>query len=81
MRTPVGIQQFPISFEIEADSVEQAFERYSAAARPKIEEVRERVKTQLDKLREQESGRIVTPDQAAGPQPDIINFDDLKGEN
>ncbi|MFO7957910.1 MAG: hypothetical protein R6X33_12515 [Candidatus Brocadiia bacterium] len=80
MRTPMGIQQFPISFEIEADSVEDAFEQYSDAARPRIEEVRERVQEQLQQLRQQQEGQIVTPDKAQTGQADIINFDDLRSE-
>ncbi|MFW6189756.1 MAG: hypothetical protein ACOC7T_04905 [Planctomycetota bacterium] len=86
MQTPVGAQQVPISFEIEADSIQDAFEKYRDAAEPKIEEVRGRLKERLQQMqrqmqqqRQQEQGRIVTPEsgQMAG---DIVNFDELRGE-
>ncbi len=80
MRTPMGIQQFPISFEIEADSVEEAFDAYSEAAQPRIEEVRERLREQLEELRRQQESQIVTPDRAQTGQADIINFDDLRND-
>ncbi len=35
MQTPMGIQQFPISFEIQAHSIEEAFENYAGAANPR----------------------------------------------
>ncbi|MFO8007282.1 MAG: hypothetical protein R6V05_06045 [Candidatus Brocadiia bacterium] len=78
MRTPAGVQQFPISFEIEAGSIEEAFEQYTAHAKPKVEEVRQRLQQQLDRLREQQGNRIVTPGEG-GAGPDIISFDDLQG--
>lgn len=78
MRTPAGIHQIPVSFEIDAESIEDAFEQYAEAAKPKIQEVRRHVQRQLDRLKsQQQPGRIITPDQAGGP--DIIKFDDLKG--
>jgi len=80
MRTPIGIQQFPISFEIKADSVEEAFEQYSGTARPRIEEVRQQVQQQLQQLRQQQEGQIVTPDRAQTGQGGIINFDDLRSK-
>jgi len=79
VQTPVGIQQLPISFEIEADSVEQAFERYSETARPKIEELRQRMQERLEELRRQEQSRIVTP--GAGPAGGVIRFDDLRSKD
>lgn len=78
MRTPAGVQQLPISFEIEAASVAEAFEKYSSEAKPKIEEVRQRLQQQLDRLREQQQNRIVTPGEGR-VGPDIISFDDLRG--
>ncbi len=80
MRTPLGIQQIPISFEIEADDIEDAFEQYTEAATPKVEEVRRRMQEQIDRLRQEQDRRIVTPDQTAGgPGQQIIDFGDLKG--
>ncbi len=78
MRTPAGIQQFPISFQIDADSVAEAFQKYSDAAQPKIQEVRQRLQSQLQKLREQQEGNIVTPEGGGGSE--IITFEDIQGE-
>jgi hypothetical protein len=78
MQTPVGIQQVPLSFEIEADSVEQAFARYAETARPKIEELRQRLQQRLEEIRRQEQSRIVTPDAAGGLGGGVIRLDDLR---
>ncbi len=81
MQTPIGIQQFPISFEIEADSIEEAFEDYVEAAGPRIEEVRQRVQEHLSKVREDLTNRIITPDQMQAQRRDIISLDDFKNGN
>jgi len=74
MQTPFGIQQVPVSFEIEASTIEEAFARYSDACRPKIEELRQQLQARLDELRRQEQTRIVTPGDSGG----IISINDLK---
>ncbi len=79
MRTPMGIQQIPISFEIEADDIEDAFEQYSDKAEPKVEEVRRRMEQQIQRLRQEQDSQIVTPDQAGGAGQQIVDFGDLKG--
>jgi hypothetical protein len=80
MQTPMGVQQIPISFEIEADSVEGAFGKYADCARPRIEEIRQRLQERLQELRRQQENRIVTPgSMGQGPDANIIRFDDLKG--
>jgi hypothetical protein len=77
MQTPMGVQQIPLSFEIEADSVEQAFARYAETARPKIEELRHRLQERLEELRRQEQSRIVTPE-TGGLGGGVIRLDDLR---
>ena len=74
LRTPFGVQQFPVSFEIEAGSVEDAFAGYAEAARPKIEQVRQRFMARLEEFRrqqEQQAGGASQP--GAGG---IISLDD-----
>ncbi len=82
MQTPMGVQQLPISFEIEANDVEEAFEKYSETARPKIDELREQMRQRLEQMRQQmeqqeqqgqQAKRIVTP--TGG---DILKMDDLR---
>ncbi len=78
VQTPAGIQQIPFSFEIEADSVEQAFERYAETAKPKIEELRQQLQQRMQEMRRQEQSRIVTPDSGGGLDSGVIKLDDLR---
>ena len=79
MQTPMGLQQIPLSFEIEADSVEQAFARYTETAQPKIEELRQRLQERLEEIRRQEQSRIVTPETGGRiPGGGVIRLDDLR---
>lgn len=66
LQTPVGVQQMPVSFEIEADSIEQAFERFEATAEPKVEEARKSIEEEITRLRREQSGRIIRPDEIGG---------------
>lgn len=82
MQTPVGVQQLPISFEIEADSVEQAFGLYAETARPKIEELRRHLQERITELQRQEQTRIVTPGASGAlPAGGVIRLDDLRGRD
>jgi hypothetical protein len=78
MQTPFGIEQIPISFEIQAGSIQEAFSRYRECAEPKINEVKEHIQNRLEQLRRAEQSRIVTPGEAGAPGG-IINFDDFRG--
>lgn len=78
VQTPVGLQQIPFSFEIEADSVEQAFARYVETAKPKIEELRRQLQERMEEIRRQEQSRIVTPDMGGGLGGGVIKLDDLR---
>lgn len=77
MQTPFGVEQIPISFEIEADSVEAAFAAYRKCAEPKISEVKEHIESRLEQLRRAEQSRIVTP-RDAGPGSGILRVDDFR---
>ena len=76
MTTPIGIQQMPVSFEIDADTIEDAFARYNEHARPKLEEVKQHVQQRLDELRRSQEERIVRPGVQESNR--IIRLDDLK---
>ncbi len=78
IQTPFGIEQIPISFEIKAASIEEAFSKYSQSAEPKVNEVKEHIQRRLEQLRRAEESRIVTPGEA-GAAGGIINFDDFRG--
>jgi hypothetical protein len=79
MMTRVGVQQMPVSFEIDASTVEEAFAKYVEAAKPRIEEFRQQIQERIEELRREEQSRIVTPGEATGGG--IIQFDDLSPGN
>jgi len=63
LSTPVGLQQIPVNFEIEASDIKDAFAKFEAAAEPKIEEARKNIEQEIDRLRREASSRIVRPDE------------------
>jgi hypothetical protein len=77
MTTPLGIQQIPVSFEIDAPTIEDAFARYTECAKPRMEEVKQRVQERLEELRRSEQGRIVQPGGRESGR--IIRLDGLRG--
>ncbi|MBS3763829.1 MAG: hypothetical protein KGZ25_11075 [Planctomycetes bacterium] len=81
MQTPVGVQQLPVSFEIEASSIEEAFNKFADEAEPKIEEMRQQVQQELQKARQKSSNKIVRPGEMnLQNQGNVIDFDNLKSE-
>jgi hypothetical protein len=82
MQTNMGVQQMPISIEIDAESIQDAFKKYTETAEPKIEEVRERIENRIAEMRRQAQNRIVTPTgeaaQGQGEGGGIINLEDLQ---
>lgn len=80
MQTNMGVQQMPISFEIEADGVREAFTKYAETAEPKVAEVREHIQNRISELRRQQQSQIVTPTgQPASEQGGgIISLDDMR---
>jgi len=84
VRTPSGVQQLPVDFEIDAEDLEEAFEKFEAAANPKVEEMRSRLQEQMQKARQQSSQNIVTPDQAGmggGGGQGPIDINDLRADD
>jgi len=75
MHTNVGVQQLPVSFEIEADTIQDAFAKYVETGTPVIEETKERIVNRMEELRRQQQNRIVTPGDAGG---DIVNLNDFQ---
>ncbi len=82
VQTPMGNQQLPVSFEIEADDLEDAFDKFAAHANPQVEQARQQVEAEVQKLRKQspgDSGRIVRPgDMDMKNQGNVIDFDQQK---
>jgi len=79
MRTPAGVEQIQISFEIPSDSIEEAFREYPDCARPKIAEFKEHVQSRINQLRRAGGS---SPDSAGGPPEGgrILRLDDYQGE-
>mgnify|MGYP006278239337 CR=1 FL=1 len=80
MQTPMGVQQVPVNFEIEADDIEDAFEKFEAHANPRIEETRKEIEKQIRQARQEAQNRIVRPDEMnlQDQQGNVIDFDNLK---
>ena len=63
LQTPLGVQQVPVTFEIEAAEVAEAFAKFERYAEPKIEEARRSIEEELQRMRSEASRRIVRPDE------------------
>ena len=78
LQTPVGVQQIPVSFEIRAGSVEEAFQKFDQGAEPKVEEARKSIEQEVRRMREESSRRIVRSDEVSlggpGKVIDLGNF-------
>ncbi len=79
MQTPYGVEQIPLSFEIEVESVEEAFAQFAEYAKPKIEQVKEQIQSRIEELRRAEQSRIVTPGEARQSSMGGLRLDDLRG--
>lgn len=80
MQTPMGVQQIPVNFEIDAEDIEDAFDKFEAHANPRIEETRKEVQKQVQEARQQSQNRIVGPDEMnlQNQEGNVIDFDNLK---
>ncbi len=79
VQTPIGVQQIPISFEIQADSVQEAFRKFEQYAVPKLEESRRQLEDELRKVREEASSRIVRPGELnLRGTGNVVDFNRLK---
>lgn len=65
IQTPMGVQTLPVSFDIQAETVEGAFSLFQARADEEIEKAKNELQDQLQELRRQSQSRIVTPDEIA----------------
>ncbi len=81
IQTPAGIQQIPVSFPIEVDSIEAAFEKYGEYAAPKVDEVKQHLEQRLNQLRQKQQSKIITPGQDQPVSPTIINLEDFKRDD
>jgi len=61
LSTPLGVQQIPVTFPIDAATVKEAFDKFESCAEPKIEETRKQIEEEIGRARREASSRIVTP--------------------
>jgi len=65
LETPMGVQTMPVVFEIEADTIEDAFAQFETRAEDEVERAKKELENQMQELRRQSQNRIVTPDEIA----------------
>jgi hypothetical protein len=61
IQTPMGVTSLPVSFEIEAASVQEAFERFAKRAETEVEAAKGELQDELMEMRRRSQSRIVTP--------------------
>jgi len=63
VQTPMGVSQMPITFEIDADGIEGAFQKFSSLADKAVEDAKKELEERIQEARQKAQSRIVTPDQ------------------
>jgi len=61
LQTPMGMTTLPISFEIPAATVEEAFQKFESIADAEIEAAKNELQEQIQELRRRAQSRIITP--------------------
>jgi len=61
VQTGLGMSTIPVTFEIEASSVSEAFSKFNARAEEEIERTRREIESQIQEVRRKAQSRIVTP--------------------
>ncbi len=72
LQTPMGVQSIPVTFEIEATGVQEAFGKFNARAEAEVEAAKRELQSELNELRRRSQNRIVTPGDL--PPPDLGNL-------
>ena len=65
LQTPMGVQSMPVSFDIEAGTIQEAFDKFEARAEEEIGHAKNELENQIQEIRRQSQSRIVTPDEIA----------------
>jgi hypothetical protein len=61
IQTPMGVTSLPVTFEIEAASVQEAFAKFSQRAETEVEAAKSELQDELTEMRRRSQSRIVTP--------------------
>jgi hypothetical protein len=57
----MGVTSLPVTFEIEAASVQEAFAKFSQRAETEVEAAKSELQDELTEMRRRSQSRIVTP--------------------
>ena len=76
IQTPMGVSSLPVTFEIEAASVPEAFAKFSQRAETEVEAAKAELQDELQEMRRRSQNRIVTPGEL--PPQDMGNLGKLK---
>lgn len=74
IQTPMGVSSIPITFEIEASGIEEAFRQFEAKAEVEIEKAKGELQDQLQDMRRKAQSRIVTPGEIAAGGSGIMKM-------
>ncbi len=61
IQTPMGVTSLPVTFEIEAASVQEAFAKFAQRAETEVEAAKSELQDELTEMRRRSQSRIVTP--------------------
>jgi hypothetical protein len=61
IQTPMGVTSLPVTFEIEAASIQEAFAKFSQRAETEVEAAKSELQDELTEMRRRSQSRIVTP--------------------
>ena len=61
IQTPMGVTSLPVSFEIEAASLPEAFTKFAQRAETEVEAAKAELQDELTEMRRKSQSRIVTP--------------------
>ena len=61
VQTPMGVTSLPVSFEIEAASLQEAFAKFPQRAETEVEAAKGELQEELMEMRRKSQSRIVTP--------------------
>ena len=61
VQTPMGVTSLPVTFEIEAGSIQEAFAKFARRAETEVEAAKGELQDELMEMRRRSQSRIVTP--------------------
>jgi hypothetical protein len=78
LQTPMGVQQIPISFDITAETVEEAFQKFEQFAQPEIDHTRRAIEEEINRARQEATSRIIRPGELGLGAGNVIDLGKVK---